>query len=93
MDTTRVIITVSLAMFFEFAIWGAWMPVLAGRLTGPLKMSGKQCAMIYATLTFASMITPFIGGYISDNFCSLPQRPQGTGNCLPLCCCTRPVMR
>ncbi|MDO4558630.1 MAG: MFS transporter, partial [Planctomycetia bacterium] len=68
MDTTRVIITVSLAMFFEFAIWGAWMPVLAGRLTGPLKMTGRQSAMIYATLTFASMISPVIGGYIGDKF-------------------------
>ena len=66
MNTTWVIFTLCAAMFFEFAIWGAWMPVLAGRLVGPLKMSGKQCAMIYATLTFASMISPIIGGYIGD---------------------------
>ena len=40
----------SALMFMEFAIWGAWMPVLAVRLLGPLKMSGKQTGWIYATL-------------------------------------------
>ena len=32
----------SAMMFMEYAVWGAWMPVLAARLLGPLKMSGKQ---------------------------------------------------
>jgi MFS family permease len=59
----------SLLMFFEYAIWGAWLPVLAARLLGPLKMNGKQTGWIYATLPIASMISPPIVGYIADNLC------------------------
>lgn len=33
-------------MFLQFAIWGAWMPVLATRLLGPLKFNGKQAGSI-----------------------------------------------
>ena len=36
-------------MGLEYAVWGAWMPVLAVRLLGPLKMTGKQTGWIYAT--------------------------------------------
>ncbi|HID23691.1 MAG TPA: MFS transporter, partial [Planctomycetaceae bacterium] len=39
--------TLSFAMFFEFAVWGAWAPALAPRLLGPLKMTGKQTGWIY----------------------------------------------
>ena len=45
-----VYIRLSLVMFFEYAVWGAWAPVLAARLLGPLKMSGKQTGWIYTTL-------------------------------------------
>ena len=34
----------SIMMFLEFAIWGAWAPVLASHLVGDLKFSGKQTA-------------------------------------------------
>ena len=55
-------------MFLQFAIWGAWMPVLATRLLGPLKMSGKQVGWIYGTLFLASIVTPMIGGQIADRW-------------------------
>ena len=38
----QVYVQLSLMMFLQFAVWGAWSPVLASRLLGPLKMSGKQ---------------------------------------------------
>lgn len=55
-------------MFFQFAVWGAWMPVLAGRLIGSLKMNGKQTGWIYGTLFLASIITPLIAGQIVDRW-------------------------
>ncbi|MHC4943576.1 MAG: MFS transporter [Planctomycetota bacterium] len=58
----------SLMMFLEFAIWGAWAPVLASHLVGPLKMSGKQTGWIYATLWLGCIISPFIGGQIADRW-------------------------
>ena len=58
----------SLMMFLEFAIWGAWAPVLAAHLLGKLKFSGKQTGWIYATLWLACIISPFVGGQIAVIF-------------------------
>ena len=55
-------------MFLEYAVWGAWMPVLAARLLGPLQMNGKQTGWIYATLPLASMISPLIAGQLADKY-------------------------
>jgi nucleoside transporter len=58
----------SVLMFMEFAIWGAWMPVLAVRLLGPLKMSGKQTGWIYATFPLACIFSPLASGYMADKW-------------------------
>jgi MFS family permease len=58
----------SLMMLLEFAIWGAWAPVLAAYLLGKLKFSGKQTGWIYAALSLASIVSPFIGGQIADRW-------------------------
>jgi len=58
----------SVMMFLEYAIWGAWSPVLAARLLGPLKMSGKQTGWIYATLPLACIISPLIAGQLADQW-------------------------
>ncbi len=59
---------VSALMFMEYAVWGAWMPVLAARLLGPLKMNGKQTAWIYATLPLGTMISPLVAGQLADKY-------------------------
>lgn len=61
-------ISLSMMMFLEFAIWGAWAPVLASHLIGSLKMSGKQTAWIYATLWLACIVSSLIGGQIADRW-------------------------
>ena len=55
-------------MFLEFAIWGAWSPVLATRLLGPLKMNGKQTSWIYGTIPLACIIAPLFAGQIADQW-------------------------
>jgi MFS family permease len=67
----KVYIALSLMMFFEFAVWGAWAPVLAARLLGPLKMSGKQTGWIYTTLPLACIFSPLIAGQLADRYFSL----------------------
>ncbi len=57
----------SALMGLEFAIWGAWMSVLAIRLLGPLKMTGKQTGWIYATLPLACIFAPLVSGYLADS--------------------------
>jgi MFS family permease len=56
----------SVMMFLEFAVWGAWAPVLAARLLGPLGMSGKQTGWIYATLPLACIFAPLVAGPAAD---------------------------
>lgn len=63
-------IPVSVVMFLEFAIWGAWAPVLAARLLGPLKFSGKQTGWIYGTLPLAAIFAPLVAGQIADQWVS-----------------------
>jgi nucleoside transporter len=61
-------IALSVAMFLQFAVWGAWAPVLAARLLGPLKMTGKQTGWIYATLPIACIISPLVAGWLADMY-------------------------
>jgi MFS family permease len=63
-------IRLSVVMFLEFAVWGAWAPVLAARLLGPLKMSGKQTGWVYGTLPLASIVAPLVAGQIADQWLS-----------------------
>lgn len=63
-----VYIPLSVVMFLEYAVWGAWAPVLAARLLGPLKMTGKQTGWIYATLPLACIISPLIAGQMADQW-------------------------
>jgi nucleoside transporter len=65
---SKLYIALSFAMFMEYAIWGAWMPVLAARLLGPLKMSGKQTGWIYATLPLACIFMPLVSGQLADKY-------------------------
>lgn len=60
-------VALSVVMFLEYAIWGAWAPVLATRLLGPLQMTGKQTGWIYATLPIACIFAPFLSGWVADS--------------------------
>ena len=64
----NVYIPLSVVMFLEYAVWGAWAPVLAARLLGPLKMTGKQTGWVYATLPLACIIAPLIAGQMADQW-------------------------
>ena len=63
-----VYIALSAVMFLEYAVWGAWAPVLAARLLGPLKMSGKQTGWIYSTLPIACIVSPLVAGQVADKW-------------------------
>jgi nucleoside transporter len=59
-----------LMMFLQYAIWGAWAPVLSEYLVGSLGFSGPQVGAIYALLPLATIIAPFLGGQIADRYFS-----------------------
>jgi len=65
---TSLYIRLSAMMFLQFAVWGAWSPVLAARLLGPLKMSGKRTGWIYGTIYLGAIISPLIAGQVADRW-------------------------
>ncbi len=53
-------------MFLQYAIWGAWAPVLSAYLINGLGFSGTEVGAIYALLPLATIVAPFIGGQVAD---------------------------
>ncbi len=53
-------------MFLEYAIWGAWAPVLSAYLINDLHFSGGEAGFIYGLLPLATIVAPFIGGQVAD---------------------------
>jgi len=55
-------------MFLQYAIWGAWAPVLSSYLIGDLGFSGGQVGWIYALLPLATILSPFVAGQVADRW-------------------------
>lgn len=55
-------------MFLQYAIWGAWAPVLSVYLKETLGFTGLQFGIIYSLLPLATIIAPFISGQIADRY-------------------------
>ena len=65
---TEVRIKLSVMMFLQYAIWGAWAVSIGGYMGKTLEFDGIQIASIYATTAIAAMISPLFVGYIADHF-------------------------
>lgn len=63
-------IRLGVMMFLQYAIWGAWAPVLSVYLINDLGFTGFQAGVIYALLPLATIISPFIGGQVADRYFS-----------------------
>jgi len=64
-------IRLGIMMFLQYAIWGAWAPVLSAYLgDNGLGFSGFEVGLIYALLPLATIIAPFVGGQIADRYFS-----------------------
>ncbi|QKJ28858.1 nucleoside permease [Mucilaginibacter mali] len=63
-------IKLSVMMFLEFFIWGAWFVTMGTYLANSLKASGTQIGTAYATQSLGAIIAPFIIGLIADKYFS-----------------------
>jgi nucleoside transporter len=60
----------SVMMFLEFFIWGAWFVTMATFLDSDLSASGTQISLAYLTQSLGAIASPFIIGLIADQFFS-----------------------
>ena len=61
-------VQLGIMMFLQYAIWGAWAPVLSSYLLNDLGFSGSQVGWIYALLPLATIIAPIVGGQVADRY-------------------------
>ena len=58
----------SVMMFVEYVIWGAWYVTLNTYLTSTLKFSGTEAGAVFGTTAIASLVAPFLVGLLADRW-------------------------
>lgn len=58
----------SLMMFLNFFVWGAWFVTLGTFVTMDLNATGLQMSNVYSTQSWGAIIAPFIIGLIADRY-------------------------
>jgi nucleoside transporter len=58
----------SVMMFLEYVIWGAWLPLLGLYMASYLKFGGVQMAWVFNAFAIASLTGMFFGGQLADRY-------------------------
>ena len=58
----------SLMMFLQYAIWGAWLPILWPYLAGHIGFTPAQIGNLFAVGAVGAILAPFVAGQLADRF-------------------------
>lgn len=58
----------SVMMFLQYAIWGAWLPLLWPFLANVRGMDGTQIGTMFSVGAIGAIVAPFIAGQIADRW-------------------------
>ena len=68
--TPAIRVKLSLMMFLEFFIWGAWFVTLGTYLLKSLNTTATQVGAAFLTQSIGAIVAPFVIGLIADRFFS-----------------------
>jgi nucleoside transporter len=63
-------VQLSTMMFLQYAIWGAWLPLLWPYLAGHLGFQPSQIGNMFAVGAIGAIIAPFLAGQLADRYFS-----------------------
>ncbi len=63
-------VRLSIMMFLQYAIWGAWLPLLWSFLMDYRKFTAGQIGDMFAVGAIGAIVAPFIAGQIADRYFS-----------------------
>src|SRR6187402_2001248 len=58
----------SIMMFLNYVVWGAWYVTIGTYLTQTLQFTGTQSGAVFGTAALSCMISPFFVGLIADRY-------------------------
>jgi MFS family permease len=58
----------SVMMFLQYAIWGAWLPILWPYLSNVRKFTPLEIGYAFSVGAIGAIVAPFVAGQLADRY-------------------------